>query len=177
MARYSGPSVTGGDTHNHYGGDGGQIDHLHLANIGTLTHAQLEVLLAAIQASGSVSSIPTYDTFPTFKGEQASPQFAGETLLETIVGGAEIGAFYVGYVSASNTVGTEARSSMVMCRVYSNAGTPDVLFTELGPPVVGNANVSYLQFSWDVSGSDLQFITTADDAGWTYTWVFQRVDA
>ena len=38
--------VTNGDTHDHYGGDGGQIDHIRLANIGTLTHAQIDAHLA-----------------------------------------------------------------------------------------------------------------------------------
>lgn len=64
--------VTNGDTHDHYGGDGAQIDHTTLSNIGILTHLQLEASLSAAHnlitairagtASGTVTSLALKDT-------------------------------------------------------------------------------------------------------------------
>ncbi len=45
--------VTNGDTHDHNGGDGAQINHTTLSNIGTNTHAQIDTFIAAT-SSGRV---------------------------------------------------------------------------------------------------------------------------
>jgi len=47
-------SVTGGDSHDHNGGDGAQINHTALSNIGTNTHAQIDAFLAV---SGSWTTV------------------------------------------------------------------------------------------------------------------------
>jgi hypothetical protein len=44
--------VTNGDTHDHVGGDGAQINHTGLSNIGTNTHAQVDTHLAASAPHG-----------------------------------------------------------------------------------------------------------------------------
>jgi len=40
--------VTNGDTHDHSGGDGAQINHTALSNIGTNTHAQIDAKIATL---------------------------------------------------------------------------------------------------------------------------------
>ncbi len=47
--------VTNGDSHDHAGGDGAQINHTGLSNIGTLTHAQLETTIGKLTDPAKVS--------------------------------------------------------------------------------------------------------------------------
>jgi len=49
--------VTNGDTHDHSGGDGNQINHTTCSNIGTNTHAQIDTHIAATAAHGVSSKI------------------------------------------------------------------------------------------------------------------------
>lgn len=49
--------VTGGDSHDHDGGDGAQLDHTKFSNIGTNTHAQIDTKLAAQSDHLNLSNI------------------------------------------------------------------------------------------------------------------------
>jgi len=53
--------VTNGDSHDHAGGDGGQINHTGLSNIGTLTHAQLESAIGGLTDPPKVRVVRTTD--------------------------------------------------------------------------------------------------------------------
>lgn len=53
--------VTNGDSHDHAGGDGAQIDHTGLSNIGTLTHAQLESAIGGLTDPAKVRVVRTTD--------------------------------------------------------------------------------------------------------------------
>jgi hypothetical protein len=52
-----GEGVTNGDSHDHSGGDGAQIDHTGLANKGTNTHAQLDTFIASKAAASGLASL------------------------------------------------------------------------------------------------------------------------
>ena len=49
--------VTNGDTHDHSGGDGAQINHTTLSNIGTNTHAQVDTFIASKAAASGLASL------------------------------------------------------------------------------------------------------------------------
>ncbi|MHB0922625.1 MAG: hypothetical protein ACYC3H_01500 [Bellilinea sp.] len=49
--------VTNGDAHDHSGGDGAQINHTTLSNIGTNTHATLDAFVASKAAASGLASL------------------------------------------------------------------------------------------------------------------------
>jgi hypothetical protein len=49
--------VTNGDSHDHNGGDGYQINHTTLSNIGTNTHAQIDTFIASKASASGLASL------------------------------------------------------------------------------------------------------------------------
>ncbi len=49
--------VTNGDTHDHNGGDGGQISHTSLANIGSNNHNQIDTFIASKASANGIASL------------------------------------------------------------------------------------------------------------------------
>lgn len=53
----SAKGVTNGDSHDHNGGDGAQINHTTLSNIGTNTHAQIDTFIASKAQANGIASL------------------------------------------------------------------------------------------------------------------------
>ena len=49
--------VTNGDSHDHVGGDGAQISHTGLSNIGTNTHAQIDTHISAVAPHSGIGDV------------------------------------------------------------------------------------------------------------------------
>lgn len=54
-----------GNTHDHNGGDGGQINHVNLASIGTNTHAQIDTFIASKASPSGLASLDAGTKVPT----------------------------------------------------------------------------------------------------------------
>lgn len=80
--------VTNGDSHDHSGGDGGQISHAALSSIGTNTHAQIDTHLASTSnphgaTAEQVGAIPATTGSATSYVSAATTSAAGKVQLAT----------------------------------------------------------------------------------------------
>jgi len=74
--------VTNGDSHDHNGGDGAQIDHVNLASIGTNSHSQIDSAVSASSSHIGASS-GIHGASGAIVGTSDTQSLANKTLLDT----------------------------------------------------------------------------------------------
>lgn len=106
---YTGPQaapiakgVTNGDTHDHSGGDGAQINHTTLSNIGTTTHTQID------------AQIPTTDQKAALAGSSGTPSAANK------------------YVTDADARNTNARTPTAHASTHASGGSDPITPAAIG---------------------------------------------
>ena len=131
--------VTNGDSHDHSGGDGAQINHTTLSNIGTNTHAQIDTHIAATAAHGISGAVvgttdaqvvsakelknisETVVTDATFTGAETLNVANGNVFNLTLTGN-------VSGITVSNVPASGKRCKVEMVLIQGGAGSYTIIW-------------------------------------------------
>ncbi len=128
--------VTNGNNHDHSGGDGAQINHTTLSNIGTTTHANIDTY---IQDNGKITWLTTPLTSTSWDGDARSTTTATKIDMSSV---------FSGYPTDK----VKAVLVRLACRDSATLGTTG-LSIGIGPSATYYYNVSTVAIGGDVMSS------------------------
>jgi len=128
--------VTNGNNHDHSGGDGAQINHTTLSNIGTTTHADIDTY---IQDNGKITWLTTPLTSTSWDGDARSTTTATKIDMSSV---------FSGYPKDK----VKAVLVRLACRDSATLGTTG-LSIGIGPSATYYNNVSTIAIGGDVVSS------------------------
>jgi len=128
--------VTNGNNHDHFGGDGAQINHKTLSNIGTTTHADIDTY---IKDNGNITWLGTPLTSTSWDGDARSTTAATKIDMSSV---------FSGYPTDK----VKAVMVRLACRDSAALGTTG-LSIGVGPSATYYYNVSTVAIGGDVVSS------------------------
>ena len=147
---YHAGEVTNGNNHDHSGGDGAQINHTTLSNIGTTTHAQIDTY---IKDNGKITWLTTPLTSTSWDGDARSTTTATKIDMSSV---------FSGYPTDK----VKAVLVRLACRDSATLGTTG-LSISVGPSATYYNNVSTIAIGGDVVSSQTAWCS-CDAAGDIY---------
>lgn len=153
--------VTNGDSHDHSGGDGGQISHAALSSIGTNTHAQIDTHLASTSNPHGVTADQT-----GAKGliSANTTIYVATTGSDTTGTGAS-GTPYASIAKALSSIASKLIASGVIVTISVADGTYNISSTI----VVDHPDADKIRILGNTSAETTVAITTIDTTAKTIT--------